>query len=182
MEELKLTVEEAAERLVLSPSSVYTWIEKNKLIVDDSTGQKLIVISSSDADIIRERNLKSKRIRNSNKFQEDSNNLQENTIKDVENSNNLQQQFQNIPVNYNNSNNFDPILILEKYENYILKAGQVLQLEDSQKRAEGDKEHWMKLFFEMKYNHESLQERYNKLQEEFENYKKNSFKKPWKIN
>ena len=86
MKNLKLTIAEAQEMLLMSQSSVYAWIDKGKLQAIESPSGKLIVISETEANQIRDLNLKSKRnktskastIRNeegeiySNNFQENS--------------------------------------------------------------------------------------------------------------
>ena len=61
MNELKLSIQEAQELLLLSQSSVYSWIDKGKLQSQDTPGGKVIVISRKEADEIRNFNLKSRR-------------------------------------------------------------------------------------------------------------------------
>ena len=50
MDELKLTIQEAQELLLLSQSSVYSWIDKGKLRSIETPGGKLIVISRKEAE------------------------------------------------------------------------------------------------------------------------------------
>ncbi len=61
MNELKLSIQEAQELLLLSQSSVYSWIDKGKLQSQETPGGKIIVISRKEAEEIRNFNLKSRR-------------------------------------------------------------------------------------------------------------------------
>ncbi len=61
MDELKLTIQEAQEMLLLSQSSVYSWIDKGKLQSAETPGGKVIIISRKEAEEIRNFNLKSSR-------------------------------------------------------------------------------------------------------------------------
>lgn len=61
MDELKLTIQEAQDLLLLSQSSVYSWIDKGKLQSAETPGGKIIVISRKEAEEIRNFNLKSRR-------------------------------------------------------------------------------------------------------------------------
>ncbi len=61
MDELKLTIQEAQEMLLLSQSSVYSWIDKGKLQSAETPGGKVIIISRKEAEEIRNFNLKSRR-------------------------------------------------------------------------------------------------------------------------
>lgn len=61
MNQLKLSVQEAQELLLLSQSSVYSWIDKGKLQSQDTPGGKIIIISRNEAEEIRNFNLKSRR-------------------------------------------------------------------------------------------------------------------------
>lgn len=61
MDELKLTIQEAQEILLLSQSSVYSWIDKGKLRSIETPGGKIIVISRKEAEEIKNFNLKSRR-------------------------------------------------------------------------------------------------------------------------
>ncbi len=76
MDELKLTIQEAQDLLLLSQSSVYSWIDKGKLQSAETPGGKVIVISKKEADEIRNFNLKSRR----NKVAKQV--LQKNTMED----------------------------------------------------------------------------------------------------
>ena len=60
-DELKLTIPEAQELLLLSQSSVYSWIDKGKLQSAETPGGKVIVISRKEAEEIRNFNMKSRR-------------------------------------------------------------------------------------------------------------------------
>ncbi len=61
MDELKLTIQEAQDLLLLSQSSVYSWIDKGKLQSMETPGGKIIIISKKEAEEIRNFNLKSRR-------------------------------------------------------------------------------------------------------------------------
>lgn len=61
MDELKLTIPEAQELLLLSQSSVYSWLDKGKLQSIETPGGKVIVISRKEAEEIRNFNMKSRR-------------------------------------------------------------------------------------------------------------------------
>jgi len=61
METLKLTIQEAQELLLLSQSSVYSWIDKGKLQSQETPGGKIIIISRKEAEEIKNFNLKSRR-------------------------------------------------------------------------------------------------------------------------
>lgn len=61
MDELKLTIQEAQDMLLLSQSSVYSWIDKGKLQSIETPGGKLIIISRKEAEEIKNFNLKSRR-------------------------------------------------------------------------------------------------------------------------
>ena len=61
MDELKLTIPEAQELLLLSQSSVYSWIDKGKLQSAETPGGKVIVISRKEAEEIRNFNMKARR-------------------------------------------------------------------------------------------------------------------------
>ena len=70
MDELKLTIQEAQELLLLSQSSVYSWIDKGKLRSIETPGGKLIVISRKEAEEIKNFNLKSRRNKAAKQFQQ----------------------------------------------------------------------------------------------------------------
>ena len=61
MKNLKLTISEAQEILLMSQSSVYSWIDKGKLQAVETPSGKIIQITEFEANQIREMNLKSKR-------------------------------------------------------------------------------------------------------------------------
>ena len=168
MEELKLSIEEASEKLILSQSSLYNWMDKGKLKFEEDHRGRVIVITEEEANFIRDRNLKSKRIKNSNKFQETSNNFQEPLSSFQEFPDDFSSKFQEIP---RVSTNIDYIEMLKTVAHYAEKAGRYELLEDKSKELKSDVTHWQEEYFKMKYERDLLQERYNKLQEDFENYK-----------
>ena len=92
---LKLTVQEATEALLMSQSSVYSWIERGKLKTEELPSGKVIVISRNEVENIRECNLKSRRNRVSKQNISNSDNLQENHVIDVEFSSNCDEMLTN---------------------------------------------------------------------------------------
>jgi hypothetical protein len=174
MEELRLTVNEAAETLILSPSSVYNWIERGKLDIDDSTGEKIIVISPKKAEEIRERNLKSKRVKNSNKFQEITEDFQENTVNNVVNSNNDKDILQEIIKS-------DQLELIKYVAELSSKAGKYELLEDKQRESNQVISDWQGKYFESQYDYKKLQENYSNLQQENEKLKNKKQFKIWAI-
>ena len=52
-EKLYLTVQEAAEALLMSQSSVYSWVERGRLDSEELPSGKVIVISKKDVEKIR---------------------------------------------------------------------------------------------------------------------------------
>jgi hypothetical protein len=164
MEKLKLTVNEAAEMLILSPSSVYNWIERGKLDIDNSTGEKVIVITPEKAEEIRERNQKSKRVKNSNKFQESSTLLQENTVNNVVNSNNDKEILQEFVKN-------DQLELIKYVAELSSRAGKYELLEDKQRESNQVISDWQGKYFEAQYDYKKLQDNYSNLQKENEKLK-----------
>lgn len=168
MEKLRLTVNEAAEALFLSPSSVYNWIERGKLDIDDSSGEKIIVISSEKASEIRERNLKSKRVKNSNKLQEITEDFQENPVNKVVNSSNDKEMLQEIIGN-------DQLELIKYIAELSSKAGKYELLEDKQRESNQVISDWQGKYFESQYDYKKLQENYNNLQKENEKIKNKKY-------
>ena len=95
---LKLTVQEAVDTLLMSQSSVYSWIERGKLKTEELPSGKVIVISRKEVENIRECNLKSRRNRVSKQFTQNSDSFQENHVIDVEFSGDCEENLTNDDV------------------------------------------------------------------------------------
>lgn len=158
MEERKLTVQEAVEELLMSQSSIYAWIDKGKLIIEDHPTGKLIVISSKQIEEIRELNLRSKRNKVSKLSQQKTSDLQESSVIDAEYSRNYEESV----TNYSNQDYDAGMNVSEDFAKYIselsAKAGKYELLADLQKEKEADKEFWKSQYFELKASYEKLQE------------------------
>ena len=63
MTEIRLSVQDAVEQLLMSQSTIYSWIDKGFLHTEESPAGRVIVISEEELEEIRDRNLKSKRNR-----------------------------------------------------------------------------------------------------------------------
>ena len=161
MKNLKLTISEAQELLLMSQSSVYSWIDKGKLRSIDSPSGKLIVISNEEANQIRDLNLKSKRNKAS-KFAENK----KTQINDKE-----QELFDEVEFPENSENftqddmpkNLTAKLILELKE-LALEAGKYKQLEIIRNEEKENVKYWEEKYFE-------LSAEINKKNEEILNYK-----------
>ena len=161
MKNLKLTISEAQEMLLMSQSSVYSWIDKGKLQSIDSPSGKLIVISSEEANQIRDLNLKSKRNKAS-KFAEQkkttSQNLELNDEEDVE-----------ISGISENSNNIDvpkslTAKLISELKELALEAGKYKQLEIIRNEEKENAKYWEEKYFE-------LSSELNRKNDEILNYK-----------
>lgn len=158
MEMKKLTVQEAVEQLLMSQSSIYSWIDKGKLTIEDHPTGKLIVISSKELEEIRELNLKSRRNKVSKQIFQKDDDLHEIPVIDAEFSRNYEENV----TNYSNFDTESGMNVSEGFAKYIsdlsAKAGKYELLADLQKEKEADKEFWKNQYFELKNEHEKLQE------------------------
>lgn len=152
MQNLKLTIQEAQEVLLMSQSSVYAWIDKGKLQTIEGPSGKIIVISNTEATQIRELNLKSKRnkaskqVTSNSEFQtEPSNTLQENSENHVENTNST------------NTTELTNRLITELKE-LAFEAGKFKQLEIIRNEEKENAKYWEAKFFEI--NHALIEKNY----------------------
>lgn len=161
MKNLKLTIAEAQEMLLMSQSSVYSWIDKGKLQSIDSPNGKLIVISSDEANQIRDLNLKSKRNKAS-KFAEN---------KKTVTSQKEYEDFEEVEFSGISKNNeaeelpksLTAKLILE-LKDLALEAGKYKQLEIIRNEEKENSKYWEEKFFE-------LSAELNRKNEEILNYK-----------
>lgn len=175
MEEQNITVQEAVELLLMSQSSVYSWIEKGKLKTIDSPTGKLIVISNKEIETIREFNLKSKRNKVSKQNTTNSDNFRDFPVIDAEYSRNdevllssaekfekaekqtsaLNYSAQNFsatdknPRQYSQSEDVN-LYLVKQLEKYALDAGQFKQLEIIRKQEKDDLEHWKNEYYALK--------------------------------
>ncbi len=158
MEERKLTVQEAVDELLMSQSSIYSWIEKGKLKSEDHPTGKLIVISSKEIEEIRNFNLKSRRNKVSKQTYSKSDNFQEIPVIDAEYSRNYEENV----TNYDNTSYDGLMNVSEEFAKYVselsAKAGKYELLADLQREKEADKEFWKNQYFEMKSAYDNLQE------------------------
>ena len=68
------------------------------------------------------------------------------------------------PVNPQQNSTLDPLAVLEKYEQYIIKASKYELLEDKSKEQKKDVEHWQSQYFEKKFEFERLQENFKQIE------------------
>ncbi len=143
MKNLKLTISEAQEILLMSQSSVYSWIDKGKLHAVETPSGKIIQISEFEANQIREMNLKSKRNKASKQL---------NVEKQETNFSN--EQDEEIPINsknftqLNTSESLTEKLILELKE-LAVEAGKYKQLEIIRTEEKENQQYWQEKYFEM---------------------------------
>ncbi len=152
MQNLKLSIQEAQELLLMSQSSVYSWIDKGKLQTADGPSGKLIVISSNEANQIRELNLKSKRNKASKQV----------TGADTSfrvNSSNLQEETEILRENIETPTpaTFTDRLVLELKE-LAMEAGKYKQLEIIRNEEKENAKYWQEKFFEI--NHALIEKNY----------------------
>ena len=158
MEERKLTVQEAVDELLMSQSSIYAWIDKGKLQVEEHPTGRLIVISSKEIEEIRTLNLKSRRNKVAKQNVQKDDNFHEIPVIDAEYSRNYEENV----TNYSHPFIDGGMNVSEEFAKYIselsAKAGKYELLADLQKEREADKEFWKNQYFELKTNFEKLQE------------------------
>lgn len=167
MSKLKLTVQEAVEELLMSQSTIYSWIDKGFLKIEDTPAGRVIIISEEELQQIRERNLKSKRNKVSKQIT--SQNTQETTqnVVDAEivNHHNSEDILNNLPV----GNNLEVIKIIS---DLATKAGKFELLEDIQKQKQEDVEYWRGEYFKINTQMAQLQQENAILIKEKANFEK----------
>lgn len=168
MEIRKLTVQEAVDELLMSQSSIYSWIDKGKLQIEDHPTGKLIVISNKEVEEIRSLNLKSKRNKVSKQYPPKDLDLHEIPVIDAEFSRNYEDSVTNTSRGFVDA----PSNVSEEFAIYLselsAKAGKYELLADMQKEKEADKEFWKNQYFELKSDFEKLQESHKN--KELENF------------
>ena len=157
METLKLTIQEAQELLLLSQSSVYSWIDKGKLQSQETPGGKIIIISRKEAEEIKNFNLKSRR----NKYDELSSQNPENSvinpeILEIEAGKSQNDTPQNpaaegiLPANSNTAASSDITLkLISKIEELALEAGRFKQLEILRNEEKENVKFWQEKYHEL---------------------------------
>lgn len=166
METLKLTVQEATEQLLMSQSSIYSWMEKGKLQFEDAPTGKLIVITKSQLEQIRELNLKSKRNRVSKQQTYDYDNQSQNdNIIDAEYSTGNAESSAGFNLNYLKE-------ITDTIKDLAIKAGKVELLEDQRLENKSEVEMWRNKFYEEQTNSKILQNELEKKNLEIDALKK----------
>lgn len=143
MKNLKLTISEAQEILLMSQSSVYSWIDKGKLQAVETPSGKIIQISEFEANQIREMNLKSKRNKASKQLNKEKPEINLHTEQEEEipvNSKNIAQS--NLPESLTER------LILELKE-LAVEAGKYKQLEIIRTEEKENQQYWQEKYFEI---------------------------------
>lgn len=153
---LQLTVQEATEELLMSQSSVYSWIERGKLKTEDLPSGKVIVISRKEAEKIKEYNLKSRRNKVSKQIIQNSDNLQEENVIDAEFSKNYEENVTNDPQVLQGAGSGLGIELAKLISDLSLKAGKVELLADLQKQNREDAEYWRNEFFKLQAENNAL--------------------------
>ena len=182
---LKLTVQEAVDALLMSQSSVYSWIERGKLKTEELPSGKVIVISRNELEILKEYNLKSRRNRVSKQNLQNSDNLQENHVIDVEFSNNCEENLTNTTKSAQNAyveddydvlsaasqGGFSSLEIAKLISDLSAKAGKYELLADLQKENKDNAEFWKNEFFRLQNENNELKAENIVLKKELERTK-----------
>lgn len=176
MKNLKLTIAEAQEILLMSQSSVYSWIDKGKLQAVETPSGKIIQITEIEANQIREMNLKSKR----NKASKQLNKEKNETNQELD----LEEEIPTISKNINRGNmpeNLTEKLIAELKE-LAVEAGKYKQLEIIRTEEKENQQYWQEKYFEIsaeckQKNEEILQlkSKILELEQKLENAQKKGF-------
>jgi len=143
MEDLKLTIQEAQEMLLMSQSSVYAWIDKGKLQTIDGPGGKVIVISPKEAEQIRELNLKSKRNKTSKSYINTTASFQETPIINAEILNNEAHHTTHLP------NDTVTLHLITELKELAVETGKYKQLEIIRNEEKESRKYWEDKYFEL---------------------------------
>ena len=165
MNQLKLSVQEAQELLLLSQSSVYSWIDKGKLQSQDTPGEKIIVISKNEAEEIRNFNLKSRRnkvakqvLQNSSKDEKNDAETLENSVieaeilgNDTENRKEqpLFESTETLVQNDISSKSDMTFRLISRIEELAVEAGRFKQLEILRNEEKENVKFWMEKYHEL---------------------------------
>lgn len=181
MTEIRLTVQDAVEQLLMSQSTIYTWIDKGFLQVEETPAGRVIIISEEELEQIRDRNLKSKRNRVSKQMTSSPAAESVSGVLDAEVLNTQEELFKSTSAMPNND-------ILKLISDLASKAGKYELIEDIQKQKQEDIEFWRNEYFRLNSENARLQTENAQLirdkadlqarLKEFEDKAKKSF---WKI-
>ena len=150
MTEIRLTVQDAVEQLLMSQSTIYTWIDKGFLQVEETPAGRVIVISEDELEQIRDRNLKSKRNRVSKQMTSTAGAESVSQVVDAEVVTNTDEILK--------STNFAPNSdILKLISDLASKAGKYELIEDIQKQKQEDIEFWRNEYFRLNSENARLQ-------------------------
>ena len=146
MKEYKLSVQDAVEQLLMSQSTIYSWIDKGFLKTEETPAGRFIVISENELQQIRSRNLKSKR----NKVSKQLISENASNVVDAEVLNNGEELLRNI----NNAGGSD---IIKLISDLASKAGKYELLEDIQKQKQQDVDYWRNEYFKINSEKNNLE-------------------------
>lgn len=177
-ETLYLTVQEAAETLLMSQSAVYAWIDKGRFEAENLPSGKVIVISCKEVEKIRNINLKSRRNRVSKQTAHTNEKIVEIPVGDSNLQENPEPHAYSaetfIPSGNNeNYNNLQDSLELAKLISELSsKAGKYELLSDLQKESKEDTEYWKNEFFRLQSENNELRAENLLLKKQLENTRK----------
>ena len=150
MTEIRLTVQDAVEQLLMSQSTIYTWIDKGFLQVEETPAGRVIVISEDELEQIRDRNLKSKRNRVSKQMTSTAGAESVSQVVEAEVVTNTDEILK--------ATNFAPNSdILKLISDLASKAGKYELIEDIQKQKQEDIEFWRNEYFRLNSENARLQ-------------------------
>ncbi len=156
MNQLKLSVQEAQELLLLSQSSVYSWIDKGKLQSQDTPGGKIIVISKNEAEEIRNFNLKSRRnkvakqvLQNSSKDEKNDAEISENSVIEAEILGNDTENPETLAQSDVSSKSDMTFRLISRIEELAVEAGRFKQLEILRNEEKENVKFWMEKYHEL---------------------------------
>ena len=150
MKEYKLTVQDAVEQLLMSQSTIYSWIDKGFLKIEETPAGRFIVISENELQQIRSRNLKSKRNKVSKQLTSQNTQEAASNVVDAEVLNNGEDLLRNI----NAAGGSD---IIKLISDLASKAGKYELLEDIQKQKQQDVDYWRNEYFKINTEKNNLE-------------------------
>jgi len=180
-EQLYLTVQEAAEQLLMSQSSVYSWVERGRLEAEELPSGKIIVISRSELEKIRKINTKSKRNKVSKQPTVSTVKSLENSVIDAEITE-ISDEFQQNPETRvstsipESSNKLqDSIELAKLISDLSAKAGKYELLSDLQKENRENAEYWKNEFFRLQNENNEIKVENIMLKKELKQARKGLF-------
>lgn len=175
---LYLTVQEAAEALLMSQSSVYSWLERGRLEAEDLPSGKIIVISKKEVEKIRKINTKSRRNKVSKQTQTESEKNVENLVIDAEiteNSEEFQPQRESrviTEIPEVSGKLQDSLELARLISELSAKAGKYELLSDLQKENRENAEYWKNEFFRLQNENNEIRVENALLKKELEKARK----------